>query len=266
MKSGLAVMLELASTLADPAVDVTYVFYVCEEVAREHNGLSRLFVLRPDLLAGDVAILGEPTDGAVEAGCQGVLKIAVTLRGERAHSARPWMGVNAIHRLAPLLGAVAAFGGRQPEVDGCRVPGGPAGRAGRRAGWPPTWCPTVATVLLNHRFAPDRDASAALAAVTDLLAPCLDHGERRQRRTRRGGARGAAGTRPSACWPVWSRPPAGRPGPSWVGPTWPSSPNKGSRPPTSARAIPTLAHTAGERVQRADIEQVHQVLAALAAG
>ena len=90
---------------------MTYVFYACEEVAREHNGLLAPVGLRPDLLAGDVAILGEPTDGAVEAGCQGVLKVSVTLRGERAHTARPWMGVNAIHRLGPLLDAVAAFAG-----------------------------------------------------------------------------------------------------------------------------------------------------------
>ncbi|HEX9548448.1 MAG TPA: M20/M25/M40 family metallo-hydrolase, partial [Acidimicrobiales bacterium] len=120
MKSGLAVMLELASSIIEPAVDVTYVFYVCEEVEREHNGLSHLYKARPDLLEGDAAILGEPTGGRVEAGCQGVLKVAVTVLGERAHTARPWMGVNAIHRLGPVLAAVAGYQGREPVLDGCR--------------------------------------------------------------------------------------------------------------------------------------------------
>ena len=102
MKSGLAVMLELARTLTEPAVDVTYVFYACEEVASEHNGLRQLFSEAPELLAGDVAILGEPTDGIIEAGCQGTMRLEVTLAGVRSHSARPWMGRNAVGRSGRL--------------------------------------------------------------------------------------------------------------------------------------------------------------------
>jgi succinyl-diaminopimelate desuccinylase len=264
MKSGLAVMLALASGLAEPAVDVTYAFYACEEVAREHNGLSRLFALRPDLMAGDVAILGEPTGGAVEAGCQGVLKIAVTLHGQRAHSARPWMGVNAIHRLGPLLELVAGFEGREPEVDGCRyrealqavqVSGGVAANV----------VPDVATVFLNHRFAPDRDADEAMAAVLDLIAPAGDES--------RGDTVQLVEVAPAA--PPGLRHPllarlveaTGSPARAKLGWTDVALFAERGIPATNfGPGDPTLAHTAGERVLRSDIERVYQVLSALAGG
>lgn len=176
MKSGVAVFLELARTVTEPACDVTYVFYAAEEVAAEHNGLRVLFAERPDLVAGDVAILGEPTDATVEAGCQGTLRVAVHLAGRRAHTARPWMGVNAIHRLGPVLAAVERFDARRPVLDGCEfrealqavaVEGGVAGNV----------VPDGATVVLNHRFAPDRDADEALRVVSDALAPALGDGD-----------------------------------------------------------------------------------------
>ena len=139
MKSGLAVMLELALTVPEPAVDVTYVFYECEEIDSEYNGVERLFRERPDLLAADAAILAEPTGAMVEAGCQGTMRVVVTQTGVRAHSARPWLGVNAIHRLGPVLAAVAAFEGRRVEIDGCLFlealsAVGDRGRGGRQRG------------------------------------------------------------------------------------------------------------------------------------
>lgn len=176
MKAGLAVMLELARTVDDPAVDVTYVFYAGEEVAAVHNGLGHLLRDRPDLLVADVAILGEPTDATIEAGCQGTLRLEVTLRGARAHVARPWMGRNAIHRLGHLLALVEAHPTREPEIDGCRfreslqavaVSGGVSGNV----------VPDVATVTLNHRFAPDRSPAEAEAAVRAVLAPVLEDGD-----------------------------------------------------------------------------------------
>jgi succinyl-diaminopimelate desuccinylase len=176
MKSGLAVFLDLAERLAEPAIDLTYVFYACEEVTGADSGLEALFVARPDLLAGDAAILGEPTDGVVEAGCQGTMRLEVVLDGERAHTARPWMGRNAIHRLGRLLAAVDGFEERRPVLDGCeyrealqavRVEGGVAGNV----------VPDRALVVLNHRFAPDRDATAAEAAVRAVLAPVLEEGD-----------------------------------------------------------------------------------------
>ncbi|MBI1843178.1 MAG: succinyl-diaminopimelate desuccinylase [Actinobacteria bacterium] len=168
MKAGLAVFLDLATTVADPAVDVTYVFYTCEEVEQDRSGLGRLFAERPALLVGDAAILGEPTDGAVEAGCQGSLRLAITLMGRRAHTARPWMGVNAIHRLGRLLAVIDEWEGRRPVLDGCefreaiQAVGVEAGVAGNVV-------PDRATVTLNHRFAPDRSAEVALAHLRELL-------------------------------------------------------------------------------------------------
>ncbi|MDP7542581.1 MAG: succinyl-diaminopimelate desuccinylase [Acidimicrobiales bacterium] len=176
MKGGLAVMLELARSVPEPAVDVTFVFYAREEVAREHSGLSELFAEVPELLEGDVAILGEPTGGAIEAGCQGTMRFEVRLRGTRAHTARPWMGRNAIHRAGALLVALDAYEHREPEVDGCRyrealqavsVDGGISGNV----------VPDEAVLQVNHRYAPDRSGTDAEAHVRAMLAPFLDDGD-----------------------------------------------------------------------------------------
>lgn len=173
MKSGLAVMWELARRHVEPAVDVTYVFYAREEVAAVHSGLGELFDARPDLLEGDVAVLGEPTDGQIEAGCQGTMRFRVTLRGARAHTARAWMGRNAIHRLGGLLSAIAEVEPRRPEILGCqfhealqvvRVEGGVAGNV----------VPDHVEIDLGHRFAPDRTAAQAETDVRELLAPFLE--------------------------------------------------------------------------------------------
>ena len=118
MKGGVATIFELARTVTDPAVDVTYVLYAREEVPIIHNGLREIEAERPELLDGDVALLGEPTNGALEAGCQGTLRVEVTLRGARAHTARPWMGDNAIHYLDTLYR-------RQARPEGTRR-GGPS--------------------------------------------------------------------------------------------------------------------------------------------
>lgn len=176
MKSGLAVMLELARTVSEPAMDVSFVFYAGEEVASVHNGLGHLFRDRPDLVVGDVALLGEPTSAAIEAGCQGTLRIEICLAGVRAHPARPWMGRNAIHRLGALLRVVDDHRPREPVIDGCTyrealqavgVSGGMAGNV----------VPDLATVTLNHRFAPDRTAEEATGAVRELLDPVLAEGD-----------------------------------------------------------------------------------------
>ena len=176
MKGGLAVMVELALAVPEPAVDVTYVFYAREEIAAKESGLEELFVERPDLLAGDVAILGEPTDGEVEAGCQGTLRLEVTLTGERAHSARPWMGRNAVHRLGPLLSLLDAHEPRQPVIEGLQFREA-LQAVGVSGGVATNVIPDSAVVGLNHRFAPDRTPEEAEASVRDLLAPILEEGD-----------------------------------------------------------------------------------------
>ena len=176
MKGGLAVMVELALAVPEPAVDVTYVFYAREEIAAKESGLEELFVERPDLLEGDVAILGEPTDGEVEAGCQGTLRLEVTLTGERAHSARPWMGRNAVHRLGPLLSLLDAHEPRQPVIEGLQFREA-LQAVGVSGGVATNVIPDSAVVGLNHRFAPDRTPEEAEASVRDLLAPVLEEGD-----------------------------------------------------------------------------------------
>jgi succinyl-diaminopimelate desuccinylase len=176
MKGGLAVMLELAAAVPDPAIDVTWVFYAGEEVSADHNGLGHLFVQRPDLVAGDAAVLGEPTGAALEVGCQGAMRVRVELRGARAHTARPWMGRNAVHRAGRVLAVLDDYVARQPVIDGCTyhealqavfVEGGVAGNV----------VPDRAVVTLNHRFAPDRTSDEALAHVEDVVAPHLAEGD-----------------------------------------------------------------------------------------
>ncbi len=136
MKAGVAVQLALALELTEPFVDLTWVWYDNEEVASELNGLGRALRAAPELFEGDFAILGEPSNGTIEGGCNGTLRARVTLLGKRAHSARSWMGMNAIHRAGPLLERLAAYEAETVEVDGLsyreglnavRISGGIAG-------------------------------------------------------------------------------------------------------------------------------------------
>jgi succinyl-diaminopimelate desuccinylase len=170
MKSGDAVLLHLAATLPDPAYDLTFVLYDNEEVEADKNGLNRIVATRRELLDADLAVLMEPTNGAVEAGCQGTLRVRVAIPGRRAHSARGWLGENAIHAAAPLLTMLVRYDAREVEIDGCtyreglnavHVEGGVAGNV----------IPDACTVLVNFRFAPDRTEQAAYEHVRSVLEP-----------------------------------------------------------------------------------------------
>jgi succinyl-diaminopimelate desuccinylase len=168
MKSGDAVLLHLAATLADPAYDVTYVLYDNEEVAADLNGLGQLVSRHRDWLDADLAVLMEPTNGLIEAGCQGTLRVDIALSGRRAHSARSWLGDNAIHAAAPVLAALSSYQARDVDIDGCvykeglqavAIAGGVAGNV----------VPDAATVTVNFRFAPDRSEEQALQHVRELF-------------------------------------------------------------------------------------------------
>jgi succinyl-diaminopimelate desuccinylase len=169
MKAGCAVMLKLAAELVDPAVDVTWVFYDHEEVDSSLNGLGRLARTRPELLAGDFAILCEPSGGEVEGGCNGTLRVDVTTRGRRAHSARAWMGENAVHAAAPVLARLAAYAPREVEVDGLVYREG-LNAVGITGGVAGNVIPDRCVVHVNYRFAPSRSGAEAEQHVRELFA------------------------------------------------------------------------------------------------
>ena len=168
MKGGVAVMLRLAAALREPSRDVTYLFYESEEIEAEFNGLARLARTSPELLAGDFAVLLEPTDGAIEGGCKGTLRFEVVTKGVAAHSARPWKGHNAIHDAATVLARLTAYEAQTITVDGLDyhealqavgISGGIAGNV----------IPDRCTVTVNYRFAPDKTVEEALSHVHQVF-------------------------------------------------------------------------------------------------
>jgi succinyl-diaminopimelate desuccinylase len=170
MKSGVAVMLRVAASLHDMRHDVSWLFYDNEETDAARNGLGRVSRNAPDWLKADLAVLMEPTGNRIEAGCQGTMRALVLATGKRAHSARSWLGDNAIHRAGEVLTRLAAYEPRRVVIDGCeyreglnavRVEGGVSGNV----------VPDRCTITVNYRFAPDRDEEQALAHVQEMLAP-----------------------------------------------------------------------------------------------
>lgn len=169
MKAGVAVQLVLAAELMSPRVDITWMWYDHEEVDSSLNGLKRLSDHRPDLFQADFAILGEPSNGEVEGGCNGTLRALVRTHGVRAHSARSWIGENAIHRAAPILERLASYEAQTIPVDGLdyreglnavAISGGIAGNV----------IPDLCEVEVNFRFAPSRSALEAEQHVREVFA------------------------------------------------------------------------------------------------
>ena len=209
-----------APELAD---DLTLVCYDNEEVEATRNGLGRVARTRPDWLAADLAILLEPTSGLVEAGCQGTLRAEVATRGRRAHSARSWLGVNAVHAAAPVLARLAAYEPRSVDIDGCTYREGlnAVGIAGGVAG---NVLPDECVVTVNFRFAPDRSEVDAAEHVRSVFSGLDADGVHRGQRAggaARAGRAGGPGLRRGG------RHGAGRR--STAGPTCPGSPRSASR-------------------------------------
>ncbi|MEU4559750.1 succinyl-diaminopimelate desuccinylase [Actinoplanes sp. NPDC023936] len=168
MKSGVALALHLAATLPDPAYDITYLFYEAEEIESEFNGLNLVASAHPEWLEADFAVLLEPTYGVVEAGCQGTMRVRVRTQGRRAHTARAWRGVNAIHAMGEVLRRLEGYHARTVTIDGCtyreglsavRISGGIAGNV----------VPDEAWIDVNLRFAPDRSEQQALDHLREVF-------------------------------------------------------------------------------------------------
>ncbi|MDQ1720323.1 MAG: succinyl-diaminopimelate desuccinylase [Pseudonocardiales bacterium] len=172
MKSGVALQLRVLELVGagalEPAVDLTWLFYDCEEVEAARNGLNRVAAEHPELLQADLAILLEATNGAVEGGCQGTMRAQLSTVGRRAHSARAWLGVNAIHLAAPILRRLADYRAREVEVEGLTyreglnavfIEGGVAGNV----------IPDRCLVTVNYRFAPDRSEAEAEAHLRSVF-------------------------------------------------------------------------------------------------
>ncbi|MDP9221845.1 MAG: succinyl-diaminopimelate desuccinylase [Actinomycetota bacterium] len=172
MKGGVAVQLRLAAALAatpdQQTRDVTYFFYDGEEVESERNGLGKIARNQPQLLDADFAVLLEPSNGTVEGGCNGTMRVEVTARGKAAHSARAWLGHNAIHDAGKILARLSAYEPREVEVQGLvfreglnavAITGGVAGNV----------IPDLCVVTVNYRFAPSTSVEAAFGHLQELF-------------------------------------------------------------------------------------------------
>lgn len=171
MKSGDAVYLHAFATLAasqELQRDLTLIMYECEEIAAEFNGLRHLSESHPELLAGDVALLGEPSGNVIEAGCQGSIRLRLTAHGTRAHSARAWLGDNAVHKLAPVLSRIAAYEPQTVDIDGLDYREG-LNVVWLEAGVATNTVPDEAVLRVNFRFAPNRSADEAMAHFRQVL-------------------------------------------------------------------------------------------------
>jgi succinyl-diaminopimelate desuccinylase len=173
MKAGDAIALRAAHLIGsgevDPVMDVSWFFYDCEEVEAARNGLRAIAAREPARLQADLAILLEPTNGQVEGGCQGTLRAVIRTEGRRAHSARSWLGTNAIHAAAPVLARLADYQARTVVVDGLEYREG-LNAVAIQAGVAGNVIPDECAVTVNYRFAPDRDETMAADHVRDLFA------------------------------------------------------------------------------------------------
>jgi len=169
MKGGVAVMLKLALEVTNPVNDITWIFYDNEEVAADLNGLGRIQRNHPELMRGDFAVLCEPTSALVEGGCNGTMRIELHTKGKKAHSARPWMGENAIHKLERALGILNSYKPKTISVEGLDfreslnavlVQGGIATNV----------IPDLAVLTINYRFAPDKNAAQAEAHLEEVFS------------------------------------------------------------------------------------------------
>lgn len=169
MKASIGVMLKLAIALDQPKHDITWVFYDQEEIDADLNGLKRLVENHPQLLQADFAILGEPTSAQLEGGCNGTLRFEITTKGVKAHSARPWMGKNAIHDLSGALDILANYQPAEIDVEGL-VYRESLNAVKLHAGIANNVIPDEAVMTVNYRFAPDKTWQQAFESMQQLFS------------------------------------------------------------------------------------------------
>lgn len=167
MKAGIAVMLTLMK-LVDKNIDllksnITFVFYDNEEVEAKKNGLGIIVSQYPDLLQADAAILLEPTDNYIEGGCNGTLRFDISIKGKTSHSARPYKGDNAIHKLNGIIQILNEWNKSNPHLitvddleyleslNAVKIEGGIA----------TNMIPDLVKVHINYRFAPNKTVDQA---------------------------------------------------------------------------------------------------------
>lgn len=172
MKSGVAIMIAL---LADISVPSTFVFYEAEEIADKYNGLRLIKETRPELLSGKWAILLEPTNSQLEMGCQGAITVEARFKGVRAHSARPWMGENAIHKSMELLARASKLSQSQQEVQINGLTFTPALQVTKlNAGIAANIIPDNCDIMINHRYSPDVTALGAERYMREIVCSGAD--------------------------------------------------------------------------------------------
>jgi succinyl-diaminopimelate desuccinylase len=172
MKAGVAVMLELMEALAAGLLasdlDAGFVFFGREEVSTDDSALLPSFGRLPSLAEAALAIVMEPTGNALEIGCLGNLNARVRVRGVAAHSARPWLGDNAIHHAIEALASIADLPIRDVEIDGLTyrevvnvttISGGVAANV----------LPDRVEATVNFRYAPSLTPAQAEARIRELL-------------------------------------------------------------------------------------------------
>jgi len=164
MKSGVAIGVKCAVEISAPIHDVTWIFYDNEEVEATKNGLGFFAAVHPEWVQGDLAVVGEPTGGVIEAGCNGTLRVTVTTSGTRAHSARSWMGINAIHGVSAVLRILENYEALTVVVDGLSYREG-LNAVGITGGVAGNVIPDSCTVTINYRFAPDKSIEDARSHV-----------------------------------------------------------------------------------------------------
>ena len=168
MKAGNAVFLYLITTISKPCYDITLIMYDCEEVEYHANGLSKIKCDLPEWLEANIAIFGEPSDGFIEAGCQGTMRISINSVGTRSHSARPWSGSNAIHNLTKVLNLIREYQPHNMRIENCnyqeclsavQINGGISGNI----------IPDTASIIVNFRFIPNMSIDKAFSHLCKIF-------------------------------------------------------------------------------------------------